>query len=394
MYIEDLITALVINFRVSINPFDSNLVYSFHEQIAKGSGFTEKQATVAVKILKRHVTKLKTLGFTDISQYLENPTYKLPIRTIMSHKRMSIIPHDVYGRVIKMEFPFNEALLARIRNEKMSLNYANWNPEEKSWIFSLDERSLSFLIKVATEENFQVDEEFKNYQNQIKEIESNFEQYVPMLSYDSKNLKFSNISPKIPQPTNSNILENLFEARKLGIFTWDETIQETDEWKNADSVTRQFLQVAPDEEFSINLENTTIFSLKEIVQYMSPVLFIIPGGTEIEKLEMCHEFLKTLNINNEEISVLFRLPKDTGEKFNNFVKEQKLNSPISEKTKAVFISNKVPKPIIESSIHFNAIVSFNFFNIHYSIRNLLKWHSNVIQMTEKKQQKELNFVLM
>ena len=348
MYIEDLITALVMNFRVSINPFDSNLIYSFHEQIARGSGFTEKQATVAVKILKRHVTKLKTLGFTDISQYLENPTYKLPLRTIMSYKRMSIIPHDVYGRVVKMEFPFNEALLARIRNEKMSLNYANWDPEEKSWIFSLDE------------------------------------QYVPMLSYDGKNLKFSNISPKIPQPTNSNILENLFNARKLGIFTWDENIQETDEWKNADSATKQFLQIAPDEEFSINLENTTIFSLKEIVQYMSPVLFVIPGGTEFEKLEMSHEFLKTLNINNEEISVLFRLPKDTGEKFNNFVKEQKLNSPISEKTKAVFISNKVPKPIIESGIHFNAIVSFNFFNIHYSIRNLLKWHSNVIQMTEKK----------
>jgi len=394
MYIEDLITALVMNFRVSINPFDSNLVYSFHEQISRGSGFTEKQATVAVKILKRHVTKLKTLGFNDVNQYIENPTYKLPIRTIMSHKRMSIIPHDMYGQVIKMEFPFNEALLARIRNEKMSLNYANWNPEEKSWIFSLDERSLSFLTKVANEENFQVDEKFENYQNQITEIESNFEQYVPMLSYDGKNLKFSNISPKIPQPANSNILENLFKARKLGIFTWDENIQETDEWKNADSVTKQFLQVSPDEEFSINLENTTIFSLKEIVQYMSPVLFIIPGGTEIEKLEMCYEFLKTLNIDNEEISVLFRLPKDTGEKFNNFVKEQKLNSPISEKTKAVFISNKVPKPVIDSNVHFNAIVSFNFFNIHYSIKNLLKWHPNVIQMTEKKQQRTLNFVNM
>jgi hypothetical protein len=253
---------------------------------------------------------------------------------------------------------------------------------------------LSFLIKVANEENFQVDEEFENYQNQINEIESNFEQYVPMLSYDGKNLKFSNISPKITQPANSNILENLFEARKLGIFTWDENIQETDEWKNADSVTKQFLQVTPDEEFSINLENTTIFSLKEIVQYMSPILFVIPGGTEIEKLEMCYEFLKTLNIDNEEISVLFRLPKDTGEKFNNFVKEQKLNSPIGEKTKAVFISNKVPKPIIESGIHFNAIVNFNFFNIHYSIKNLLKWRSNVIQMTEKKQQKEINFVNM
>ena len=43
---------------------------------------------------------------------------------------------------------------------------------------------------------------------------------------------------------------------------------------------------------------------------------------------MSVNFLKNIGIENEEISVLFRLPKETGEKFNSFVKLNKLNNPI------------------------------------------------------------------
>jgi hypothetical protein len=374
-----------------MNPYDTNLIHSFYDQVTRGLGFTEKQATLSVKILKRQIPKLNLIFNQDISTFLENPQFRLSRRTVASAKKMTIQPHEIYGKVIKVEFPFNEAVLAKVRKEKMSLNYANWDPEKKSWIFSLDERSLKFLIGLAVEENFSVDEEFEDYQSQFTDIERNIEQYVPMLSLDGEKLKFLNISPKIPQPTNSNILENLFLARKLGIFTWDEQIVDSDEWKNANSVTRQFLSIAPNEEFSINVEDTAISSLSDIVNYLSPTLFVIPGGTELEKLEKCITFLNDNGITNDEISVLFRLPKETGEKFNNFVKDENLNSPITEKTKAVFISSKVPKTILESRIKFNLIVNFNFYSIHYSIKNLLKWHHNVITIVEQKQQKAFNF---
>ncbi len=391
MYIEDLIIALAYDHRVTMNPYDTNLIHSFYDQVTRGLGFTEKQATLSVKILKRQIPKLNLIFNQDISTFLENPQFRLSRRTVASAKKMTIQPHEIYGKVIKVEFPFNEAVLAKVRKEKMSLNYANWDPEKKSWIFSLDERSLKFLIGLAVEENFSVDEEFEDYQSQFTDIERNIEQYVPMLSLDGEKLKFLNISPKIPQPTNSNILENLFLARKLGIFTWDEQIVDSDEWKNANSVTRQFLSIAPNEEFSINVEDTAISSLSDIVNYLSPTLFVIPGGTELEKLEKCITFLNDNGITNDEISVLFRLPKETGEKFNNFVKDENLNSPITEKTKAVFISSKVPKTILESRIKFNLIVNFNFYSIHYSIKNLLKWHHNVITIVEQKQQKAFNF---
>jgi hypothetical protein len=229
-------------------------------------------------------------------------------------------------------------------------------------------------------------------QDQIKEIENNIEQYIPMVAFNDKKLEFLNISPKIPQPTNTNIIENLFYARKLGIFTWDESIEETEEWMSADSAVKRFLQTDPKAEFSINLEKTTIYAIKDIIRHLLPVLIVIPGGTELEKVEQSVEFLKTIGISNEEMSVLFRLPSETGGKFNNFIREHNLNSPINETTKAVFISSKVPKTIIEKKVKFNSVVSFNFYNIHYSIKNLLKWNHNVIHMMEKKQQRTFNFV--
>ena len=61
MYIEDLIITLAISRNVSMNPYDSKLIYSFHDQISRGSGFTEKQELLSVKILKRQVTKLNSI---------------------------------------------------------------------------------------------------------------------------------------------------------------------------------------------------------------------------------------------------------------------------------------------------------------------------------------------
>jgi hypothetical protein len=391
MHIEDLIIALATSSPASAVSSDFQIIDSLFNQIIKGYGFTEKQELLSVRLLKRHMIKINLALGKNIAGFLENPTFRLGRRTVSYVKRISIVPDQTHGKLIKMEFPYNEPLLTKIRKEKISLNLANWDPEQKSWIFSLDERSLRFLSTIAIEENFVVDDEFENYQNQIFEIEQNVEQHIPMLSYDGENLKFLNISEKIGQPANSNILENLFLARKLGIFTWDDAIQDSPELKNANSVTRQFLQVAPDEEFSVNLENIPISALTDIVKHLSPTLFIIPGGTEIEKMQLCYDFLKSIDVANEDISVLFRLPKETGENFNNFVKEHGLNNPIGQTTKAVFISSKVPKPVIESNLFFNSVVNFNFYNIHYSIKNLLKWKHNVIHISEKTQQRKLNF---
>jgi hypothetical protein len=180
----------------------------------------------------------------------------------------------------------------------------------------------------------------------------------------------------------------------MGIHTWDENVSEYLESNNINKTTISFLNENPGTTFSINLEDFEFSDLGEIVKYLGPCAFIVPGGSEMERTATSVEFLNSIGITNEEISVLFRLPKETGEKFNNFVKDSHLNNPLTEKTRAVFMSSKVPKTIIDANIKFNCVVNFNFYSVHYTIREFVKNHQNVIHVLEKKSQRNINFAFL
>ena len=139
MTIEDLITVLALGCRVSLNKWDSQLVYSFADQVGRGNGFTEKQSTLALKILKRHSSDISNQIKTNIDQFLENPTYRYPFRQINSTKKIDIVSDDQWGCVAKVQFPYNEEYVNQIRKSRDELNHAVWDKDEKSWIFSVTE---------------------------------------------------------------------------------------------------------------------------------------------------------------------------------------------------------------------------------------------------------------
>lgn len=389
MNIEDLIILLAM--KCQTNPFDSKVVWSFYDQISRGNGFTEKQEQLAIKILKRQVPKINAILGKDITSYLENPVFRLSRRTVNSHKRISIVPSDVFGKAIKVEFPFNEALVERIRKERVHMSHAAWDKDEKAWIFALNERAIQFLIPLVEKEGFMPDEEFADLQLQVNEIQKNLETYVPMVTFDKNSVKFVNVSERVAQPTTNDVLESLFLARKAGIQTWDDGVNDYLVENKTSKAVIGFLNQAPGETFSLNLEESRLEDLEPIIKFLSPCVFIVPGGSELEKVEANFNFLKNMGIKNEEISVLFRLPNETGENFNRFVKHNMLNGPITENTKVVFISSKIPKTIIDSTVKFNSVVNFSFYSVHYTIREFIKYHHNVIHVLEKKQQRDINF---
>jgi hypothetical protein len=199
MTIEDLITVLALGYRFPLNKWDSQLVYSFADQIGQGRGFTEKQATLALKILKRHYMDLSNHLKINIEQFLENPTYRYEFRQLNSTKKIDIVSDPQWGRVAKVQFPYNEDYVGQIRKSRDELNHAVWDKDEKSWIFSVTEANIQFLMNLAEKENFHVDEEFKKYVNQSKEILQNIDLHVPMLMVKDNRLKFVNISKNIPE---------------------------------------------------------------------------------------------------------------------------------------------------------------------------------------------------
>ena len=393
MNIEDLISASVTVNPVKFNLYDQKIIDSFNIQISLGVGFTEKQSVLAVKILKKYSPRLNLSIGVDPAPFLENPVYKLPIRKTNTSKKISIIENKIYGKVVSVVFPYNENYVAKIKENKSS-EYRTWDKEQKSWIFSLTETNLNFLINFAKDENFEIDNEFKNLSNQVSEVVTKMEQYVPMLVIDEKNLKFVNFNENLPPLVSKDILPAIFEARRKGITTWDNTISNFVDSDEVDEITRQFLKSDPGDKFCVDSKIHEFSSLETIIKFMGPCLVVIPGGSELEKLVQTYGFLKSIGIENHQMSVMFRLPTETQLNFNNFVKNNGLNSPIKDHTQIVFISSKLPKPVLKSKIKFHSIINLGFNNVHYTMRDFVKFHENVIFYSAPAETRNIQLVFM
>lgn len=387
MNIEDLISELVFA-RISLQTYDTNLVYSFYDQVSRGSGLTEKQSVLAVRILKRYSQQLSQFLNKDVSPFLQSPAFRLPIRKISNDRRLTIATHSTMGRVIKAVFPYNEKTVENIRKNRDSIGQAQWDKDEKCWFFSLNENALQFL---STLEQFEYDETVELFINQIKDIHNDIEKYVPMLIVEDLTPKLKNCDKNMPDLNQNDFISAIFEARKRGVCTWDDTINRFIDSDEVDPITREFLKTDPGERFGVDSEIHQIFSLSTVVANLLPVMVVIPGGDELDKMTLARDFFKDLGIENEEMSVMFRLPSNTHGLFNEYIKLNELNSPISEKTKVVFVSSKIPKPIFKSKIKFNCILNLGYSNVHYTMQNFLKNHENAIMYSKAKEIKNLKY---
>lgn len=391
MYIEDLIDQLVSS-NIQQNVFDSKITGSFFVQILNGTGFTEKQSLLAVKILSRYSEKLSIHLSKDVAPSLENPTFRYTVRKSVTTRTI-----DVVDKSIVVKFPYDENFVMAIREHKkknMLSEDITWDREQTAWIFQLNERNIQFLTDFCSPSVFQYDDSFALYADECEEILNNLENYSPMLAIDDGELKILNSPKNMPKIDTDNIMEALFQARKLGVTLWDDNIEQyLVHSEHIDSKLRDFLKTT-DKPIQLSAEKTDISTLKTILQYLGPTLFVVPGGSELVKLTQAVDILNASGVANKNMAVLFRLPTETGRNFNDFVKNQGLNGPISEETKVVFVSGKLPKPLIKSGIHFNCIVNLGFDSAHYTMKEYVKNHPNLVYFDLRKNNRGNNFAFM
>jgi DNA-binding cell septation regulator SpoVG len=384
MHIEDLIISLMLS-TVKPNMWDQKIIFSFAEQINLNNGFTEKQRSLATTILKKYSAKLSVDIHQNILGFVENPTFRLPLRTVNNNKQISIITDSRWIKTLKVEFPYNENYVSIIKANKYSSGNNIWDREEKSWKVPLTESNIHFLYENFKSEGFTFDEEFMSYIEDINVIIANMELFVPMLSIEDNVPKFKNCHRSVGELKTTDLLEAVFEARKKGIVTWDQAISNFIESDEVDEITRTFLSSDPSTVTDIDMTKQPISCLAQIIKNMSPCLVVVPGGSEFDKLLLSYKFFKSLDIDDTQMSVMFRLPAATGKKFNDFIKDSKLNSPITDKTKVVFISSKLPKPVLKSGIKFHTMLDLGMNNVHYTMRDFIKVNENVLHYSETPQ---------
>lgn len=371
--------------------YDRNILNSFAQQLEKSSALTEKQAIVAERVLTKYCQEISTYLGVDISKALANPRYRLGKRTVNQEKSVKIVETENNEQRIALTFPFSEKLVELIKEYRKSyqtqrvfyLGYVqnstiDWNQDLRAWCFDLREEHISWIWKNFQNLGFTFDEKFLALNKEIENIESSIENFVPMVIFENNSFKFINTHKNIPQPTSTDLLEVLFEAKKYGISTWDESIDLAIRDKSISSFTKKVIQENLGQELPKNGEKLTKNDLKDVINYMNPILVTIPGGSELESLKYFHKFLNDSGIPNDKISVLFRLDSSSGAICNEYVKENKLNNSISENIKIFCISGKVPKPLYSAGIEFEAVINLGKNSAHYTQRNLIKNHHCVI----------------
>jgi len=119
--------------------------------------WTEKQARLALVILKRYLTKFQAHGM-DIKSLLDKPVYEDEFRVISFDKSIEKYIDDDGEEKIELKFPYNKKIITLIRCLKDKRNlpgmYALYDGEAKKWTFLQTDVTTYYLTLIAVRYDF------------------------------------------------------------------------------------------------------------------------------------------------------------------------------------------------------------------------------------------------
>ena len=151
------------------HPKDQETVRSLAES---QYAWTEKQARLALVILKRYLTKFQAHGM-DIKSLLDNPVYEDEFRVISFDKVIEKFQDDDGVDMIELRFPYNKKIIQLIRclKDKRDLPgmYAMYDGEAKKWTFIHSDVTAYYLTLIAVRYDFKfMDESLLDDYEEIK----------------------------------------------------------------------------------------------------------------------------------------------------------------------------------------------------------------------------------
>ena len=134
--------------------------------------WTEKQARLALVILKRYLTKFQANGM-DIKKLLDSPKYDEDFRVISFDKVIEKYTDDDNVDKIEMRFPYHKKVIQLIRCMKdrrnMPAGYCRYDGEAKRWTFLHTDVTAYYLTLIAVRYDFKfMDDGLLNDYEKIK----------------------------------------------------------------------------------------------------------------------------------------------------------------------------------------------------------------------------------
>ena len=361
--IEDLLEILA-GFRqapkIEIESSDMSIMYSIARQVFKGTALTDRQYALVTEKLSKYKEQ-----FNDYNFDLAVETLRMPLREIDRSKYIKVVSHSemlgpdkVYESYkekwqwIKVRFPFSKKLICKIESlDKSSNNYYHDKGSHEHY-FLYNERNIFDIIEVFKDSSFIIDQDLLDMHLLLQEMKDNQDNYIPGIY----KLKLKNLSDRaisymlsdIGEPSIDNLALYKDRQRKYGLHYFD-----TSDLDNSISQLTHLSQNIVNRECRqvlIKKEKYTINNLAESVLELNrfPLLVILPETDPLNDLIKVHKSLHGF-VDPTECTVMFRLSNNSDSEFNDYIKNNNLNSSLDKNTKVVYINtNKIPKPLIMS----------------------------------------------
>ena len=374
---NDYLWAEAPNTQIKPHPKDHETVRSLAES---QYAWTEKQARLALVILKRYLTKFQAHGM-DIKPLLDNPKYEEEFRVISFDKVIEKYTDEDGVDKIELRFPYNKKVIQLIRCLKdkrdFPAGYSQYDGEAKKWTFLHTDVTAYYLTLIAARYDFKFvdDRLLKDYEKIRDEVVGHRRvgarliggevglQNAPesLQEYWDRNLKHKSVLAQVDSLKNFNISTHGINVR-------------------ADTLVAH--KIAHNNYHKLWIDSKT-FSKNEIVKGLIeldcfPLIMPVSGDIHMEEevkdfwewmnafkthgIDLFNEcswgfdvkepiFKKDIDRHNDRTYLLDN--QKSQEFFENLYELHQMSKQfklINDKTKIVFVRNRIPRALIKSKI--------------------------------------------
>jgi len=343
--------------------------------------WTEKQAKLALVILKRYLTKFQAHGM-DIKSLLDKPQYEDEFRVISFDKSIEKFIDDEEQEKIELRFPYNKKIITLIRllKDKRGLpgGYALYDGEAKKWTFLQSDVTTYYLTLIAVRYDFKFIDEtlLDDYETVKQEIQGYRKPTARLVAgeilldnapdslqqYWEKNLKHRSAIEQVDSLKNFSIKTNSISVpaettvgHKIAHNNYHKLWIDSDTF-NKHEVVKGLLELnCFPLMMPVSGEIDTAEEVKEFWEWMS--VFKANG---IDILTECSwgfdvkEPVYLKDADNEYNQRQMMLNNNTSrEFFENLFELHQMSKQfkfINKKTKVIFVRNRIPRAMIKSKI--------------------------------------------
>lgn len=323
------------------------VLYSIGTQVFRGKALTEKQHELVKNLFVQwYVDQFQSVGI-DIHKHLNK--IREPYRQVDKSHWVKILKKDD-SNYIAIRFPFSNTVIEHINDLKQTTD-TNYFYDKHVHHFLWSEMNVYRVMTIANKfkEKFDIDPDVQEYFNEIIEFEKTKNNILPgVLDYKFKNINeelVKYLNTKYPVINDDNIV-GLWDKRRLyGLHMF----QHIDISKYS-TLGKKFLE----RENGNVVIRSEVWNIKQVLNALLEIdrfPLVIALDTDTDPLDQLSTVYNALNgfINNENISVMFRLDNKSNEEFNQFIRDKRLNNSVDNNTQVVIVNRKkITKPIIKS----------------------------------------------